>query len=313
MRVDPLVVASGWRLYAGLMKRAAAAWVDHRAPTMGAALAFYSAFSLAPLLIIVIALAGAAFGEEATRNAIVGQLATLVGPTGAQAIQELLKGAQEKVTGVVATAIGLVTMLVGATTILVELQDDLDSIWQAPRRPGNSVLTMLRARVLSFGLILGIGFLLLISLVVNGAIAASQVYLASYFPGTALVLLQAWDYAFSVAVITILFAMLYKWLPNVSIAWSDVWSGAFTTAVLFSAGRIAIGAYLGHSAIASAYGAAGTLIVLLLWLYYSAQVLLLGAEFTCVYAQFRARARDSTLTAGRVATAHVDSDSVPIR
>jgi membrane protein len=273
---------------------------------MGAALAFYSAFSLAPLLIIVIALAGTAFGEEATRDAIVGQLSTLVGPAGAKAIEELLKGAQEKVTGIVATSIGLVTMLVGATTILVELQDDLDIIWQAPRRPGNSVLTMLRARVLSLGLILGIGFLLLVSLVVNGAIAVSQAYLASYFPGTALVLLQAWDYAFSVAAITILFAMLYKWLPNVSIAWSDVWSGAFTTAVLFSAGRIAIGVYLGHSAIASAYGAAGTLIVLLLWLYYSAQVLLFGAEFTCVYAQFLAEARGR---AGPLTT-RVTSESV---
>jgi membrane protein len=300
--VDPLALASGWRLYVGLMNRAAAAWVDHRAPTLGAALAFYSAFSLAPLLIIVMALAGAAFGEEATRDAIAGQLAALVGPAGAQAIEELLKGTQEKVTGMVATAIGLVTMLVGATTILVELQDDLDLIWQAPRRPGNGILTILRARVLSLGLILGIGFLLLISLVVNGAIAASQVYLASFFPGTALVLLQAWDYAFSVAAITILFAMLYKWLPNVSIAWGDVWSGALTTAVLFSAGRIAIGVYLGHSAVASAYGAAGTLIVLLLWLYYSAQVLLLGAEFTCVHAKFRARARGMVPDAGRVAT-----------
>lgn len=313
MRVDPLALASGWRLYAGLMHRAVAAWVHHRAPTLGAALAFYSAFSLAPLLIIVIALAGAAFGEEATRDAIAGQLATLVGPAGAQAIQELLKGTQEKVTGMVATAIGLVTMLVGATTILVELQDDLDLIWQAPRRPGNGILTMLRARVLSFGLILGIGFLLLISLVVNGAIAASQVYLASFFPGTALVLLQAWDYAFSVAAITILFAMLYKWLPNVSIAWSDVWGGALTTAVLFSAGRVAIGVYLGHSAIASAYGAAGTLIVLLLWLYYSAQVLLLGAEFTCVHAKFRARARSLALDAGRVAVPRGDCESVRIR
>jgi membrane protein len=308
MGADPLMLVSGWRLYAGLMKRAGAAWVAHRAPTMGAALAFYSAFSLAPLLIIVIAFAGAAFGEEATRTAIVAQLSALVGPAGGQAIQELLTGAQEKVTGVVATAIGLLTMLVGATTILVELQDDLDAIWHAPRRPGNTFLTMLRARVLSLGLILGLGFLLLVSLVVNGAVAASQAYLASYFPGIALVLLQAWDYAFSVAAVTLLFAMLYKWLPNVSIAWSDVWSGAFTTAVLFSVGRIAIGVYLGRSAIASAYGAAGTLIVLLLWLYYSAQVLLLGAEFTCVYAAYRAHARGLS-TARDAASPAADSES----
>ena len=288
LREDRLKARSGWSLYGYLAKQAVTAWVEHRAPTLGAALAFYSAFALAPVLIIIIALAGAAFGEAATRDAIVGQMSVLVGPAGAQAIQELLTGAQEKATGAVATAIGLFTMLVGATTILVELQDDLDYIWQAPRRAGNTFLTMLRARLLSFGLILGIGFLLLVSLVLNAAIAASHAYFASYFPDTALVLLRVWDHAFSVAAVTVLFAMLYKWLPNVSIAWADVWTGALITAILFSAGRIAIGVYLGHSAIASAYGAAGTLIVLLLWLYYSAQVLLLGAEFTCVYAKHRA-------------------------
>lgn len=161
-----------WRVYVELTKRSGAAWMDDRAPTMGAALAFYSAFALAPLLIIVIAVAGAVFGMDAARGAIVGQLANLVGAPAAQAVQALLTGAQDTAAGVTATTVGIVTMLVGATTIVVELQDDLDHIWKAPKRTGSDWVTMLRARVLSLGMILGIGFLLLVSLVVNGALAA---------------------------------------------------------------------------------------------------------------------------------------------
>jgi membrane protein len=277
----------GWRAYGGLVKQAGVAWVEDRAPTMGAALAFYSAFALAPLLIIVIAVAGALFGAEAARGAIVEQLSGLVGASAAQAIQALLKAAQETRTGVLATTAGLVTMLVGATTILVELQDDLDHIWKAPKRAGSGVLSFLRARILSLGLILAIGFLLLVSLIVSGAMAAFGNYSESYFPDTARLLLIVANATFSVGAITVLFAMLYKWLPNVAIAWRDVWMGALITAVLFSVGRLAIGLYLGGSAIASAYGAAGTLVVLLLWLYYSAQVFLLGAEFTCIHTKYR--------------------------
>ena len=258
---------------------------------MGAALAFYSAFSLAPLLIIVIAVAGVVFGVDAARGVIVGQLAGLVGAPAAEAIQSLLKAAQETTTSLFATVVGLVTMLVGATTILVELQDDLDLIWKAPKREGNSFVAILRARILSLGMILGVGFLLLISLVLSAAISASEAYTESHFSVAALPLLHVWNPVLSVGAITILFAMLYKWLPNVPIAWKDVWIGAFITAILFTAGRFAIGLYLGRSAMASAYGAAGTLVVLLLWLYYSAQVFLFGAEFTCLYATHRAHCR----------------------
>ncbi len=282
-----------WRLYADLVKQSGVAWVEDRAPTMGAALAFYSAFALAPVLVIVIALAGAVFGADAARGAIVGQLAGMVGAPAAEAIQALLKAAEETTTGVFATVVALMTMLVGATTILVELQDDLDQIWHAPKRAGNGLWSLLRARILSLGMILGVGFLLLVSLALSGAIAAIEAYWQSYFPGAALLLLQLSNLVFSLAVITILFAMLYKWLPNVPIAWKDVWMGAFITAILFSVGRIAIGLYLGRTAIVSAYGAAGTLAVLLLWLYYSAQVFLLGAEFTCRYASHCAAARIS--------------------
>jgi membrane protein len=275
----------------GLVQQSGAAWVEDRAPTLGAALAFYSAFSLAPLLIVVIAVAGAVFGVDAARGAIVGQIAGLVGAPAAEAIQSLLKAAQETSSSIFATAVGLVTMLVGATTIVVELQDDLDHIWKAPKREGSSLLALLRARVLSLGMILGVGFLLLISLVLSAAVAALAAYSESHFPGAAPLLLHLWNPVLSVAATTVLFAMLYKWLPNVPIAWKDVWVGAFITAILFTAGRFAIGLYLGRSALASAYGAAGTLVVLLLWLYYSAQVFLFGAEFTCLYAAHRARCR----------------------
>jgi membrane protein len=285
----PTGEAVGWRLYVALAKQAGAAWVDHRAPTMGAALAFYSAFSLAPLLIIVLAVAGAVFGFDAARDALIGQLSDLVGAPAAEAILALLEGAQRTTTGVFATVAGLVTMLVGATTIVVELQDDLDHIWSAPRRPGSSWLTMLRARILSLGMILGIGFLLLVSLVISGAMTAAGTYVEARVPGLAIVFLELSNLVVSIGAVTVLFAMLYKWLPNVPIGWKDVWVGAFITAVLFSAGRVAIGFYLGRSATASAYGAAGTLVVLLLWLYYSAQAFLLGAEFTCAYARYRTR------------------------
>jgi membrane protein len=277
------------RLYVDLVKQAGGAWMKDRAPTMGAALAFYSAFALAPLLIIVIALAGAVWGADAARGAIVGQLAGMVGAPAAEAIQALLRAAQQTKTGMFAAVVGIVTTLVGATTLVVELQDDLDYIWKAPTRPGSGLVSLLRARILSLGIILAIGFLLLISLIVSGALVAFRTYLGWYFPDAALFLLHMSDVLFSLGAETVLFAMLYKWLPNVRIAWKDVWIGAFITALLFSVGRVAIGLYLGRSAIASAYGAAGTLAVLLLWLYYSAQVFLFGAEVTCVYANFHRR------------------------
>ena len=280
----------GWRVYVDLVKRAAVAWVDDRAPTMGAALAFYSAFSLAPLLIIVIAV-GDVFGVDGARGAIVGRIAGVVGAPAAEAIEALLTSAHEPSASIFATLVALATMLVGATTILVEVQDDLDHIWKAPRREGSSLRAILRARILSLGIILGVGFLLLMSLVLSAVAAAFQAYSGLHLPGAALPLLYLWNPALSVGAITVLFAMLYKWLPNAAIAWKDVWMGAFITAILFSAGRFAIGLYLGRSAVASPYGAAGTLAVLLLWIYYSAQVFLFGAEFTCLYATHRAHAR----------------------
>ena len=250
---------------------------------MGAALAFYSAFSIAPLLIIVTAVAGAVYGVDVARGAVETQLNQAMGPTAAAAIKALLSGAQGKATGVIASVIGVVTLLIGATTVLVELQSDLDKIWKAPPRGGSGVLQLLRSHITSLGLILGIGFLLLVSLVLTGALAVFGKHWGSIYPGISTAL-YALNFLLSLAVVAALIAMLYKWLPNAAIAWRDVWIGALTTAVLLIAGQTAIGFYLTRSAMGSAYGAAGAMVVLLTWLYYSAQVFLFGAEFTHAYA-----------------------------
>jgi len=264
------------RSYLEMLKRAGAAWVDDRAASMGAALAFYSAFSLAPLLIIVIALAGLIFGIDVARRAVVAQFSELVGPIGAGAIEYLLGAASSSGSGLIAAAASAVALLIGATTVLVELQDDLDRIWKAPPRKDGALLSFVRVRLCSFGLILGFGFLLLVSLVVAACIAA----LSQRWQLDDARLLFAVDFALAIAVFTVLFAMLFKWLPNVPMRWSDVWTGAATTAILFNLGRLAIGFYLGQGLTSSAYAAAGSILALLLWLYYSAQIFLFGAEIT---------------------------------
>ncbi|MEP6701555.1 MAG: YihY/virulence factor BrkB family protein, partial [Betaproteobacteria bacterium] len=256
-----------WRVYLQLVKLAAQGWVRNRAPSMGAALAFYSAFTMAPLLIIAIGITGAIFGEHAARGAIDVQLLGIFGPTAAAAIKSLLSATQSKAQGIIASVVGVVTLLIGVSTVLGELQYDLDQIWSAPPRTGG-FRTYFRAHALSFALVLGIGFLLLASMLVTSAVAMFTKRWGSYFPGyyTALYSLNL---VLSLLLVTSLIAILYKFLPRVPIAWRDVWIGALTTAVLFQIGQIAIGFYLTHSAVASAYGAAGAMVVLLLWLYYS--------------------------------------------
>ena len=287
------VFISLW-LYASLFKQAALAWIKDGASSMGAALAFYSAFSLAPLLLIVMAVAGLVYGADTARKAVVRQFAELIGPVGAEAVGGLLKAASAAETGGIATVIGVILLLLGATSVLVELENDLDRIWEAPPREDNGLVSLVRVHVLSFGMILCIGFLLIVSLVAGSAVAAlSARWDSSAFGATGLLIA---DFALSVVIFTALFGMLYKWLPNVRIAWPDVWIGALTTSVLFNLGRLAIGAYLGRSATASAYAAAGSVLVLLLWLYYSAQIFLFGAEFTWVHAKHR-RASQQARTA----------------
>jgi len=266
-----------------LIRQSVGAWVDDYAPSMGAALAYYTLFSIAPLLIIAIAVAGLFFGQEAARGEIVGQIQGLIGQEGAIAVQGLLKSANEPTQDILATVAGIVTLVFGATTVFAELQSDLDRIWRVPAPAKESGLwTLLRTRLLSFGLVLGLGFLLLVSLVVSAAIAAFGKRSNGLFAGWE-ALLHGFEFGISFAVATLLFAMIYKLMPRASIAWRDVWVGAAVTALLFEFGKILIGLYLGKTGVASGFGAAASLVVLLVWVYFSAQIFFLGAEFTWVY------------------------------
>ena len=262
----------GWRLAQSTVR----AWADDYAPSMGAALSYYALFSIAPLLLIVIGIAGYFFGEEAARGEIYAQLATLIGPDGAHAVQGLVAAARKPESGVLAMVVGTALLIAGASTVFGELQNALDRIWRAPaREKAKGWWTLLRTRVLSFGMILGIAFLLMVSLVLSAAISA----LGRWWG------LHLIDIALSFALTTLLFAMIYKIMPRVRIAWRDVWVGAAVTAALFAVGKWAIGLYIGRSGVTSAFGAAGSLVVVMVWVYYSAQIFLLGAEFTRLYAE----------------------------
>lgn len=265
-----------------LSKAAASSWVDDYAQSMGAALAYYTMFSVAPLLLIVISIAGLVFGVEAARGEIVGQLQGLMGQQGALAVQGLLESVNKPAKSVTATVVGLILLLIGATSVFGELQDSFDRIWRAPKRNKGGVWSLLRARLLSFGMIMGIGFLLMVSLVVSAALAALGKLWGPLFADWA-VLANLINVLFSFAFTTTVFAMIYKIMPRVKVDWADVWIGAVVTALLFTVGKFLIGLYIGRSGVTSGFGAAGSLVVLLLWVYYSAQIFLLGAEFTWAY------------------------------
>ena len=257
-------------------------WINDRASRKGAALAFYTVFSLAPILIISIAIAGLFFGKEAARGEIFGQVRELLGTDAASAVQAMIQSASRPGAGLIATLIGIVTLCVGATTALAELKDGLDQIWDAPSEKTSGFWYFVRKRLLSVGLIASLGFLLLVSLVFSALVSALA---RSWGPADAKgMVLQGVNFLFSFALVTLLFAMIYKILPAVRIAWRDVIVGSVITALLFSVGKFLIGVYLGNSAVASSYGAAGSVILVLVWVYYSAQIFLLGAEFTKVYA-----------------------------
>jgi len=265
-----------------LVKEAVSAWIDDYAPSMGAALAYYTLSSIAPLLLIVIAVAGLVLDAEAARGQILDQLRGLMGDEGAGAVQDLLQSASQPSRGIIGTVVGAVVLAIGATTVFGELQSDLDRIWRAPARKATSgIWSLLRTRLLSFGMVLTLGFLLLVSLVVSSALAA--------FGGWAIpsgweVVGQVLNTLLSFALTTVAFALIYRYMPRVHIRWHDVWIGALLTSLLFSAGKLLIGLYIGKSGVVSGFGAAGSIVVLLIWVYYSAQVFLLGAELTWVYA-----------------------------
>lgn len=269
-----------WRL----AKQVATSWLDDYVPSMGAALAYYTMFSLAPLLLIVISVAGLVFGQEAARGEIQAQLSALMGDNGAAAVEDLLASVGKPSEGAAGTLLGVVLLLVGATTVFGELQDSLDRIWRVPApHRASGWLSLVRARLLSFGMIMAIGFLLMVSLVVSAALSTLG---RLWQPGSGswVALADTINSLGSFALVASMFALMYKVMPRVRVMWRDVWVGALFTAILFSAGKSLIGLYIGRSGVTSAFGAAGSLVVVLLWVYYSAQIFLLGAEFTWVYA-----------------------------
>jgi membrane protein len=275
-----------------LLKQAVLSWKADYAPSMGAALAYYTVFSVAPLLLIVISVAGLVFGQEAARGEILAQLSGLMGEQGARAVQGMLEAVNKPREGIIATVVGVALLVVGATTVFGELQDALDRIWRVPQRKASpGLLDLLRVRLLSFSMIMGIGFLLMVSLVASAALAALGKWWAPVF-GAWAALAQGVNFVFSFVMVTVGFAMIYKIMPRARVQWRDVWIGAAVTALLFTIGKHLIGLYIGKSSVASGYGAAGSLVVVLVWVYYSAQIFLLGAEFTWVYARKYGSLRD---------------------
>ncbi len=267
-----------------LLRDTVNSWIDDKAPSMGAALAFYTLFSLAPLLLIAISVAGLVFGQQAARGEILAQLTDLVGNTSAQAVQAMLEQVSRPGAGLLGTVVGVVTLLIGATTVFGELQSALDRIWAVPDQiPRGGPWNLVRARLLSLGLILGIGFLLMVSLLASAALAALSRWWAPFFESFGF-LAAGLDLGVSLVLITALFAMIYKLMPSARVAWRDVWIGSALTALLFTIGKFLIALYIGRSGVASPFGAAGSVVVLLMWVYFSAQIFLLGAEFTWVYA-----------------------------
>ncbi len=269
-----------------LLKETYSEWDRHNAPKLGAGLAYYTLLALAPLLIVVITVIGLGLGQKAAEGQIVNEIRDLVGQQGAETIQTIIANSYQPKTGLLASFLGLLTLFLGASGVFTELHDALNIIWdvEAPRR--SSVWNLVRARIVAFGMLLAIGFLLLVSLVVSAGVAAMGKYMGALLPVPEWAL-QVVNVVFSLVVITVLFAAIYRFLPDERVAWKDVAVGAASTALLFTIGKTLIGIYLGKASVASAYGAAGSLVVVLVWIYYSAQIFLFGAEFTHVYAKHR--------------------------
>jgi membrane protein len=279
-RLEARLEPGGW----GLLKATFRRWSDHDAPRLGASLAFYSMLSLAPLMVLVVAIVGLAFGENAAAAQVADQVRDMVGDQGAAAIQALVWNARTSSASTLASALGLATLLFGASSVFAELRAILNLVWEADKPAGGvGVVTMLRHRFFSFGMVLAVGFLLIVSLTISAALAAAGKYFSQWLPVSPEAL-DALNFLVSFAVTTGAFALLYKYVPVVRIDWDDVWIGAFATALLFTVGKTLIGLYLGRASFGSAYGAAGSLIVVIVWVYYSAQIFIFGAEFTHVYA-----------------------------
>jgi membrane protein len=267
-----------------LLKSATKEWNEDKCPQLGAALAYYAVFSLAPLMLVLLGVFGSIYGgSEQAREKILEQLGYLIDPSGLKVIQEIANNAAQPKAGILAAAIGILIALFGASGIFGQLQDALNTIWDVKPKPGQGIWGFIRARFLSFAMVAGVCFLLLVSLTVESLLRGLHNYLQSIVPGGHYLGLAVF-YVFDLAIIVLLFAMIFRYLPDAKIAWRDVWTGAALTAILFLIGKFLLGLYLGSGAAGSAYGAASSLVTLLLWVFYSAQILLFGAEFTKVYA-----------------------------
>lgn len=272
-----------------VFQQAATAWVNDKASQLGAALAFYSILSLAPLLVLAIWVASwflGQNGQDAARSELMGQLESMVGNEGASAIKAMLENANQPAVGTSAGILGLITLLIGASGVFGQLQDSINTIWKIPPPTGVSLWALVRARFLSFAMVLGTGFLLVVSLLLSALVAGVGRYVGGLYPGLEPMLHLA-NASVTFVMVTILFAMIYRLLPDTNVAWRDVWLGAVVTSALFTVGKSLIGLYLGKSGLGSTYGAAGSLVVLVVWIYYSAQILFFGAELTHVYSSTR--------------------------
>jgi membrane protein len=276
------LLPNAWRF----IEEIADSWLDHHAPRLAAALAYYTLLSIAPLVVIAIALAGFVFGESAARGQIATQLGAVVGEQAAKGIEAVIANAHSPASGILSTALGVAVLLLGSSGVFAELQSTLDTIWDVEPKPGRGVWGTVKDRFVSFTMVLGVAFLLLVSLVVSAALSAAGHFFGSVLPGGEMVW-QVVNFFISLGGITVLFALIFKVVPDAEIRWGDVWIGAIVTAVLFSVGKFALGLYLGKSSVTSSYGAAGSLVALAIWVYYAAQILLVGAEFTRVQARRR--------------------------
>ncbi|MGC4097004.1 MAG: YihY/virulence factor BrkB family protein [Nitrospira sp.] len=266
-----------------MLKATFTAWNDDYVPRHGAALAYYTVLSLIPLLVVIIATIGIIFGQDIVQGYIINQIGSLVGPQSADAIKDMVQRAREPNSGILATILAAAMLLFGASGVFAQLQDSLNAIWGVKPKEGRGLWGLIRDRFISFAAVLGTGFLLLVSLSLSAALSALGKWFGGMLPAPELVL-QALEILISLIMITGLFALIFKVLPDVRVAWNDVWVGAALTALLFTIGKFAIGLYLGKSDVGSAYGAAGSIVIVLVWVYYSAQILLFGAEFTQIYA-----------------------------
>jgi membrane protein len=278
--VEPVTIRS----VRELLRQTMSGWSRINAPRLGAALAFYTMWSIAPLLLLCLGVAGLVFGRDAAAEQVAAQFQSITGPAGGAVIQALISHTANPRHGVVAAAVGFCVLLFGASGVFAELRDSLDLIWGAESPSRGGIMGMIRHRFFSFAMVLGVGFLLLVSLLLSAAIAAAGKLFQQYLPVPE-ALLHLGGGLVTLLVATVLFALLYKLVPDVRIEWRDVWIGAAVTALLFSVGRIAIGLYLGKASIGSAYGAAGSLVVFIIWVYYFAQIFFLGAEFTRMFAE----------------------------